>query len=165
MLTPYGIMLGGRHPKANIELHDLVFVLAENKEDAFAKAREKWFGDPNKVHGDAYINLSSVKGYRFSTEPNDHEVKLYAVNIGGYLNNEFGELHQYHFIVAPSKGEAKKAAKKSSNENFILPHMDDNLDVDDLIEVKDIEGKQLYWIEDPSASLGESESGYFPYKK
>ena len=174
MKRPFAIMLGGRHPKANIELHDLVFVLANDSTEAFKEAKKKWFGDPKKVHGDGYVDLLSLEGFDYIGTENSHvsdseaetnqNKKLFAINIGGYLQNEFGEFHHYHFVVANDGKEAIKKAREAANPSFLVPHVDDKLEVDDLIEVNQIDGHQLVWRENPNASKSVSESGYFPFR-
>lgn len=163
-MNPFGIMLGGSHPSANIEIHDLVFVLADNKQEAFSKAQLKWFGDPRKVHCDAYINLKSVDNHIFSPTPNNNNFKLFAINIGGYLSGQFGEFHNYHFIIAASSKEAIDKARSLTNQSFTTPHVDNKLFVDNLIKVNEIESKTLYWQPSLKTTITETESGYFPFK-
>jgi hypothetical protein len=165
MEFPFAVMLGGRHPKANIELHDLVFVMADSKDVAFKRAREKWFGSQERVHGDGYQELISVNGFNFSKENQENDYKLYAINMGGYRTGEFGEFHHFHFVVAENGKEAIKVARENTHSDFITAHVDDNLEVDDLIEVTEIGGNRLNWIPNAEARIPASNSGYFPFKK
>ena len=47
-------MVGGRSPKANIELHDVRWVIGSKIEDTFDQLRNDWFGymriDKNKFY-------------------------------------------------------------------------------------------------------------------
>ena len=38
------VMLGGKHPKAKIEVHDVVFVTGNSIEDCYPELRAQWFG-------------------------------------------------------------------------------------------------------------------------
>ena len=38
------VVVGGRYPKANIELHDVRWVIGSKIEDTFDQLRNDWFG-------------------------------------------------------------------------------------------------------------------------
>ena len=40
----YLVVVGGRSPKANIELHDVRWVIGSNIQDTFDQLRNNWFG-------------------------------------------------------------------------------------------------------------------------
>jgi len=49
------VYLGGRAPRANIELHDVQFVAGDSIEDTFEQLRKRWFGTVRGLHLDAYL--------------------------------------------------------------------------------------------------------------
>ena len=49
-------MVGCRSPKANIELHDVRWVIGSKIEDTFDQLRNDWFGADNGLH----IDLSLI---------------------------------------------------------------------------------------------------------
>ena len=109
------IYIGGAHEKSFIELHDMRFIIAEKIEDTHNQIRESWWGIPEKLHIDAWGELRYADGYNIhlKSEPSENtENKLYFINLGGYDNNEFTELHKNVFIVAESESKAKVKALK-----------------------------------------------------
>ena len=55
-------MAAGKSPKANIEFHDVRFVIGTKIEDNFDQVRNDWFGSDNGFHIDSYkINLINKK--------------------------------------------------------------------------------------------------------
>ena len=50
----YLVVLGGRVKKANIELHDVRWVVGSRIEDTFDALRKDWFGSPKGLHIDSY---------------------------------------------------------------------------------------------------------------
>ena len=47
-------MLGGRAKKANIELHDVRWVVGSSIEDTYDTLRKDWFGSPKGLYIDRY---------------------------------------------------------------------------------------------------------------
>ena len=92
------VVVGGRSPKANIELHDVRWVIGSKIEDTFDQLRNDWFGADNGLHIDSYKKIDSIDGYkinlrnkennepknRFLKKRNYPNKKLWFVNIGGY---------------------------------------------------------------------------------
>ena len=39
------VMLGGRHARANTEVHDVVFAVADSLEDSYPQLKNAWFGE------------------------------------------------------------------------------------------------------------------------
>lgn len=73
MKTLWAIYLGGRYSDGFIEDHEIVFVIAENKDEAkiLAKAKTKITND---VHCDGVISITNVDGYDISIkQSNDIE--------------------------------------------------------------------------------------------
>ena len=51
-------MLGGRANKANIELHDVRWVLGTKIEDTYDVLRREWFGAIEGLHIDSYKKIN-----------------------------------------------------------------------------------------------------------
>ncbi|RYZ33221.1 MAG: DUF1543 domain-containing protein [Sphingobacteriales bacterium] len=39
----YAVMLGGKHPKAHIEVHDVVFAVGDALPDLYPQLKQQWF--------------------------------------------------------------------------------------------------------------------------
>ena len=50
-------MLGGRAKKANVELHDVRWVMGSKIEDKFDVLRRDWFGSIQVLHIDSYKKI------------------------------------------------------------------------------------------------------------
>ena len=89
----FSVFLGGRADKCNTELHDVVFTLGEKIEDTYDDLLNKWFGVPDRLHIDSWVDLSIVEGYKISIskEKKKSDKKLYFVNLGAYEKNRFEE--------------------------------------------------------------------------
>ena len=48
-------MVGGRSPKANIELHDIRWIIGSRIEDTFDQIRSDWFGASKGFHIDLIV--------------------------------------------------------------------------------------------------------------
>ena len=59
----FSVFLGGRAYKCNTELHDVVFTLGEKIEDTYTDLLTKWFGLPDRLHIDSWVDLNIVEGY------------------------------------------------------------------------------------------------------
>jgi hypothetical protein len=59
----FSVNLGGKAKNANIEVHDIVFVIGNTIQECFPKIKEKWFGDPESVHIDSYAELTQIEEY------------------------------------------------------------------------------------------------------
>ena len=51
--------------KCNIELHDVVFTLGEKIEDSYNDLLGKWFGLPDRLHIDSWVELTWLKDIKF----------------------------------------------------------------------------------------------------
>ena len=152
------VVVGGRSPKANIELHDVRWVIGSKIEDTFDQLRNDWFGADNGLHIDSYKKIDSIDGYKInlinkeSREPQNKiskkgrisNKKLWFVNIGGYDPNSMQEKHEFGLIVASSPSEAKTKAKSKWLIDCKKRHKDDIsaikkfTDVDDCEVIKNI---------------------------
>lgn len=138
-LRLFALYVGGAHPRATIEVHDVQFAVAARVEDAIPLLRERWWGRPSSLHLDAYADIRVVDGYAIEPVPRTKATPgpaLYFVNTGGYHAGVFGELHAYSLHVAHDKREVWKTAKARAAD-FSQVHKD-NLDiVDDVIRIDD----------------------------
>ena len=109
----FSVFLGGRAYKCNTELHDVVFTLGEKIEDTYADLLAKWFGLPDRLHIDSWVDLDIVEGYRISLskKKNKSTKKLYFINLGAYEKNKFEELHESKFMVDESKINVKRGRR------------------------------------------------------
>ncbi|MGB1230380.1 MAG: DUF1543 domain-containing protein [Holosporaceae bacterium] len=129
----YMIYIGGYTKGALIELHDMRFVVAKNIEDTFASLRQQWWGEPDRLHLDAWGVVHSADGYQISLHdtPQQEELKLFFVNLGGYDPKVFSELHHNVLVVAPSAPKAKVKALKGIL-NWSTPHRDALFEVENI---------------------------------
>jgi len=134
------VYLGGRAPKANIELHDVQFAAGDSIEDTFEQLRRRWFGTMQGLHLDAYLELKLVDGFRIELrrEPSAKPEKLYFVNFGGYDPASVAELHQFGLVVASSATDAKRRGKELLLTRSLQQHKDDLFDVDDCMVIGDV---------------------------
>ena len=68
MLKLFAFYLGGRAEGANIEVHDTVFAVAKDFDQAKLKAKSLWFGNKKRVHIDAYIQLEQIGEHKIEIE-------------------------------------------------------------------------------------------------
>ena len=62
----YLVVLGGKAKKANIELHDVRWVVGSKIEDTYDTLRKGWFGSPKGLHIDSYKKIKYVDGYKIN---------------------------------------------------------------------------------------------------
>ncbi len=100
----FAIYIGGEHPKAHIEVHDVRFVVAETIRDTYDQLRAEWWGTPGTLHIDCWAEIDHVDGHDVTLQPERAPVrdKLFFVNLGGYDGREFAERHRNLFVVATS---------------------------------------------------------------
>lgn len=135
------VYVGGRAPKANIELHDVLFAAGSSIEDTYPSLREQWFGSPERLHLDSYLQVKNVDGYRVRLRPGQpgHEEKLFFVNLGGYDPGNLAELHEFGLFVATSSGQAKTLARDKLLVGSQSQHKDDLFEVDDCLRIAGID--------------------------
>ena len=133
------VVLGGRAKKANIELHDVRWVVGSRIEDTFDVLRKDWFGTFDGLHIDSYKKINHVDGYKINLKNienkklknkkffngNDSKKNLWFVNIGGYNPHSMQEKHEFGLVVASSKLEAKNIAKSKWLIGSLKKHKDD----------------------------------------
>jgi Domain of Unknown Function (DUF1543) len=110
----FAIYIGGELEGANIELHDMRFVVAPSIADTYDELRRQWWGIPKSLHIDCWAEINQVDSYDVELRPEAFTgpEKLYYINLGGYHESEFLEKHKNVFIVATSVTEAKRRAIK-----------------------------------------------------
>ena len=135
----YLVVLGGRANKANIELHDVRWVVGSKIEDTYPTLRRDWFGSPKGLHIDSYKKIKYVDGYKINLKNSDYnknknkqlvkktkpQKNLWFVNIGGYISSSMQEKHEFGLLVASNKLEAKNIAKSKWLIGCKKKHKDD----------------------------------------
>ena len=148
------VMLGGRHARANTEVHDVVLAVGDSLEDVYPQLKNAWFGEQKGLHIDAWAQIYGVafegKNYQIQftdAAPNQADPKLYLLNLGGYDAGEFGELHRYVLVVAQNAMVAKQRGKAHFAQHWQKQHTDRVLDVDDCIAIDQVHGCYVQLIE------------------
>ena len=148
------VMLGGRHARANTEVHDVVVAIGDSLEDVYPQLKNAWFGEQKGLHIDAWAQIYGVafegKNYQIQftdAAPNQADQKLYLLNLGGYDAREFGELHRYVLVVAQNAMVAKQRGKAYFAQHWQKQHTDRVLDVDDCIAIDQVHGRYVQLIE------------------
>lgn len=162
----FAVYLGGKAPGANVEVHDVVFVIGKDIKSTFSDLKAKWFGNPNSVHVDSYIELGEIGKYKVSVSSKESlsPFNLYFLNIGYYQNNIFGEQHNFHFIISKSISDAKQDAKQLFSKTPISPHVDNLIDIDSLIKVKKVDDYYINIVEKSTSSEIIVNNVYWPLK-
>lgn len=142
----FAIYVGGEFEGANIELHDMRFVVASSIGDTYDELRRQWWGIPKSLHIDCWAEISHVDGYKVEllAEPFEGPEKLFYINLGGYDAGEFLEKHKNVFIVASTVTEAKKRAIKEAKP-WAVPHRDEMYEAEQAFSLTDVgAGQRLY---------------------
>ena len=148
------VMLGGRHARANTELHDVVIAVGESLEEPYSQLKNAWFAEQKGLHIDAWAQIYGVafEGVKYRLQfvdaaPNPSNQKLFLINLGGYDAREFGELHRYVLVVAQNAMVAKQRGKAYFAANWQKQHTDRVLDVDDCIAIDHVYGRYVELVE------------------
>ena len=164
----FAVYLGGRAPRAAIELHDMVFVIGERIEDCYDQILDRWFGTPGKVHIDSWLELDIVDGWKIELKRtrSTRAEKLFFVNLGAYNATDFTELHAASFHVADSAPKAKAAALASNfTQGVTEPHKDDLLAVDDCITIESANGLHVTLTRTNAVSTQKPSNAYHAIPK
>ncbi len=140
------VMLGGKHPAAKIEVHDVAFAFGEQLSDCYQQLRQQWFGAAKGLHIDSWWQVQGVDGYQLlfsDVAPKAGDLRLYFINLGGYTTGSFGEDHQYLLVVATNPAEAKQLGKQRMPKLWDKPHTDNLYDVDDCIAIDAVAGRYV----------------------
>jgi len=148
----YLVVLGGRVKKANIELHDVRWVVGSTIEDTYVTLRKDWFGSPKGLHIDSYKKIKYIDGYKINLinfekdkigkkklVKNKAEKDLWFVNIGGYSPISMQEKHEFGLVTARTKLEAKNIAKSKWLIGCKKKHKDDIASLEMLLSCDDCE--------------------------
>ena len=181
----YLVVLGGRAEKANIELHDVRWVVGSKIEDTYDALREDWFGSPKGLHIDSYKKIKYIDGYKINLinfEKNNVDKKqlvkknktkkyLWFINIGGYDPTSMQEKHEFGLVTASNKLEAKNIAKSKWLIGYKNKHKDDitslkNLStLDDCEVIKNIDKWEIELISDNNAHEENNLPDWYGYKR
>lgn len=87
------IHIGGEHPRAHIEVHDVRFIAATSIRDTYDQLSAEWWGTPGTIHIDCWAQIDHADGYHVAlrTEPPTGRERLYFVNLGGYDGEDLAE--------------------------------------------------------------------------
>jgi len=149
----YLVVLGGKAKKANIELHDVRWVVGSKIQDTYDTLRKDWFGSPQGLHIDSYKKIKYIDGYKINlinfekdkidkkqlVKTNKAKKYLWFVNIGGYNPTSMMEKHEFGIVIASNKLEAKNKAKSKWLIGFKKKHKDDLASLEMLISFDDCE--------------------------
>lgn len=144
------VMLGGKHPRARIEVHDVVFAAADTLQGTYPQLREAWFGSAKGVHIDSWMAVDGVDGWKVELShlaPQADAHRLYFINLGGYEAESFGEAHHYLLVVARNKQEAKSQGKQQMRRHWSQAHTDAVLDVDDCLPIDLADGRYVHLVQ------------------
>lgn len=145
------VMLGGRHARANTEVHDVVLAVGDNLEQVYPQLKQAWFAEEKGLHIDAWAQINGVQfegqNYQLQFKPSpaaQSAEKLYLINLGGYDPREFGELHRYVLVVAQNEMVAKVKGKQYFAAHWQKQHTDRVLEVDDCLELNEVQGQFVH---------------------
>lgn len=138
------ISLGGKAPGANIEVHDVQFVVGDSIDAVLPVLREHWYGLDFKLHMDSYMEIKGADGYAISLreEAGNGDARLFFAFLGGYKAVQTQEIHDVRLLVCESVREAKRLAIKSDGFDTIQAHVDSVIDVEEKLLSDD--GKTYY---------------------
>lgn len=146
------VLLGCRPKGRNTEQHDVFFGIAESITDLKPAMNKFWPGSGG-LHIDAWREVTQVENFRISiTKKNsiataENKLHLFFINLGGYVEHEFEELHHKLLVVAPNMSAAIKTAKQSAffkQKSTTLAagaaHIDDKFgfDIDEITVVESV---------------------------
>ena len=69
------VVLGGRAHKANVELHDVRWVVGPKIEDTFNVLRKNWFGSIDGLHIDSFKKIEHLDCYKINLK-NFEKIKI-----------------------------------------------------------------------------------------
>ena len=127
----FAIYVGGELARANIEVHDMRFVVAPSIDETYDELRRQWWGVPSSLHIDCWAEIDHADGYDVTLRPEPYggAERLFYVNLGGYDPADFSEKHRNMFVVAETPGKAKARALQTIR-NWEAPHKDDIYDAE-----------------------------------
>lgn len=133
------VYVGGEVEQSHVELHDVRFCIGARIEDCYDDLRAQWWGTPESLHLDCWGVLNYADGYDITlspTPPDEENDRLYFVNLGGYTDKLFTELHENIFVVATTESKAKVKALKTIQQ-WKSPHRDYQYDIEKAVCLND----------------------------
>ncbi len=61
MSSLFIVMLGGRHARANTEVHDVVLAVGDTLEEIYPQLKNAWFGEQQGLHINAWQKLQVIE--------------------------------------------------------------------------------------------------------
>ena len=141
----FAIYIGGEHPDAHIEVHDMRFIVADSIADTYDRLRAEWWGTPGTLHIDCWTEITHADGHDVALRaerPNGPE-KLFFINLGGYDPQDFAEQHRNVFVVATSVAKAKARALNSI-ASWKDAHRDDIYEAEHVFSLETMIGDRLH---------------------
>lgn len=148
-LTLWKVLLGAKPPGRTIEQHDITFVVGDTIQDCIPALRACW--PVPGVHVDSYMPIRQIERYQVVVVPKGQipievvpGLKLYFINLGGYMPNDPEEYHERLMVAAPDLDSAKQKAREHLFYTSRLqvagtqPHIDDKYEIDDALEVNEL---------------------------
>ena len=175
------VVLGGRANKANVELHDVRWVVGSKIEDTYEALRSDWFGSLKGLHIDSYKKIKYVDGYKINLKnfaknkelvnAEKSKKELWFVNIGGYNPCSMQEKHEFGLVVASSSLEAINIAKSKWLIGCQKKHRDDInslkllIGCDECEPIKKIGSWEIELIQDNNFIEGNNFPDWYGYQK
>lgn len=142
------VILGATPPGRTIEQHDVFFGTGHEIKQLKSDMYDFW---PNagQLHIDSYREIKRVEGFEIKMVEKSvlppQKLKLFFLNLGGYLPKDPEEYHFKMLVVAETMADAVKKAKQTAfykqyGFKGAESHIDDKymLDVDDMHNVTDL---------------------------
>lgn len=157
--TLFMAVLGATPPGRTTEQHDIFFGISHDIKSLKKDMYDFW---PNagQLHIDSYRAVTRVGGYEIKIsekKPDNNDLKLFFLNLGGYRPGDMEEYHHKILVVAKKMSQAIRIAKKTAfykeyGFKGAESHIDEKyaLDVDDMHKVEDLlpaSVKERYSIE------------------
>lgn len=70
------VMLGGRHARANTEVHDVVLAVGDSLEEIYPQLKHAWFAEQDGLHIDAWQKISGLE-FEHKKGEFKHEVRQF----------------------------------------------------------------------------------------
>ncbi|MDQ3073601.1 MAG: DUF1543 domain-containing protein, partial [Bacteroidota bacterium] len=150
-LKLFVVLLGCKPAGRNVEQHDVFFGIGDSLKSLMPAMRNFWPEGAINLHIDGYMQISQVENYKINIKPAEDKLissamKLFFINLGGYVPGDFEELHKKLLIPAYNVAEAMKNSKEHEfyKEGQRLgkdarSHIDDkyllDLEAEDIIDV------------------------------
>lgn len=153
-LNFYIALLGGKHAKANVEVHDVIPAIAANIQDAFTYFQAQWFGLQQGLHLDSWMQVEGVHYHgvnyqiQIQNQPTaNRDLNLYLINLGAYIPDQFGEVHKYLVVAGHDKADAKAQGKLAIEQHWFKPHTDAVIEVDDCLALNQVGQYFIHLVE------------------